>query len=243
MEIVSPVAIGAIGGSGTRVVARLLMELGYYIGSDLNHANDNLLFTSKFKRLEILNMSHQTFSVLLDEFVSEMKTGCDLAGQSKWAWKEPNTHIVIDRLLRLLPKLHYIHVIRHGLDMAHSNNQNQPRLWGSFFLGGEPQEHIEPRYSLKYWCAVHRRIMNIASHPDFSHRILFIDYDELCHNPLVVIRRLCSFLKHDEKNIDTHELADLIQNPGSIGRWKKFGLDIFDAGDLAYLSEYYGCMS
>jgi hypothetical protein len=40
-----PVAIGGVGGSGTRVVAQFLKELGFYIGDDLNAANDNLWFT------------------------------------------------------------------------------------------------------------------------------------------------------------------------------------------------------
>ena len=45
-----PVAIGGIGGSGTRVVVEILQDLGYYVGDDLNPALDNLLFTLLFKR-------------------------------------------------------------------------------------------------------------------------------------------------------------------------------------------------
>jgi hypothetical protein len=40
-----PVAIGGVGGSGTRVIAGFLRELGFYIGHDLNAASDNLWFT------------------------------------------------------------------------------------------------------------------------------------------------------------------------------------------------------
>jgi hypothetical protein len=40
-----PVVIGGVGGSGTRVAAMLLKELGFYIGNDLNLPNDNLWFT------------------------------------------------------------------------------------------------------------------------------------------------------------------------------------------------------
>ncbi len=45
-----PVVVGGLGGSGTRVVARLLEELGFFIGSDLNESLDNLWFTILFKR-------------------------------------------------------------------------------------------------------------------------------------------------------------------------------------------------
>ncbi|MGH8936849.1 MAG: sulfotransferase family protein [Acidimicrobiia bacterium] len=45
-----PVVIGGVGGSGTRVVAKLLREAGVYLGADLNPALDNLWFTILFKR-------------------------------------------------------------------------------------------------------------------------------------------------------------------------------------------------
>jgi hypothetical protein len=45
-----PVVVGAVGGSGTRVVARILMDLGLHLGSDLNESLDNLWFTLLFKR-------------------------------------------------------------------------------------------------------------------------------------------------------------------------------------------------
>ena len=43
------IAIGALGGSGTRAVAQVFLEAGIYMGDDLNRANDNLIFTRLFK--------------------------------------------------------------------------------------------------------------------------------------------------------------------------------------------------
>ncbi len=40
----TPIAVGGIGGSGTRVVAAILKELGIFIGDNLNASNDNLDF-------------------------------------------------------------------------------------------------------------------------------------------------------------------------------------------------------
>jgi hypothetical protein len=39
-----PVAVGGVAGSGTRVIAHLVRELGFYIGDELNGALDNLWF-------------------------------------------------------------------------------------------------------------------------------------------------------------------------------------------------------
>lgn len=46
----SPIAIGGLGGSGTRVFAALLRAAGVHIGDCLNAALDNLWFTVLFKR-------------------------------------------------------------------------------------------------------------------------------------------------------------------------------------------------
>ncbi len=48
----SPVVIGGVGGSGTRVVAEITALFGFYLGRDLNNASDNLTYTLLFKRPE-----------------------------------------------------------------------------------------------------------------------------------------------------------------------------------------------
>ena len=45
-----PVAVGGVGGSGTRVLFRLLTRLGFYMGRNLNRSGDNLWFTVLFKQ-------------------------------------------------------------------------------------------------------------------------------------------------------------------------------------------------
>lgn len=42
-------AIGALGGSGTRAYAKVLQQAGIFIGDDLNESLDNLLFSRLFK--------------------------------------------------------------------------------------------------------------------------------------------------------------------------------------------------
>lgn len=79
-----PVAVGGLGGSGTRLVARLLQELGFFLGGEsVNESQDSLLFTFLFARPEILVTSDQEFRSLLDSFVRSMRTGapCDPAAR------------------------------------------------------------------------------------------------------------------------------------------------------------------
>ena len=63
-----PVAIGGVGGSGTRLIAQFLNSLGYYMGDNLNPSADNLWFTLLFKRVDILETSDAEFHELVDMF-------------------------------------------------------------------------------------------------------------------------------------------------------------------------------
>jgi hypothetical protein len=67
-----PVAIGGIGGSGTRVVASLLNVLGFYLGDDLSETLDNHWFTLLFKRRSVLLESEESFRSLASLFFSRM---------------------------------------------------------------------------------------------------------------------------------------------------------------------------
>jgi len=262
-----PVAVGGVGGSGTRLIAQILMELGYYIGSDLNRANDNLWFTFLFRRKDALSITDTCFEEILAIFVEAMerKTGFTesqiklinnidegfpvnwlkdraeslLSTRHKateeiaWGWKAPNTHIFVDRLFEMLPKMKYIHVIRNGLDVAYSKNQNQLRLWGKEFL---PQGYqVTPYYSLKFWCQVHRRILDIGK--QYDSRFLMLNFDQLCLNPKQGINNLLDFLEVNSEHLPIEKLLDLVKAPESIGRYKQLGLGEFDVQDIAFVQQ------
>lgn len=146
-----------------------------------------------------------------------------------WGWKEPNSHIVLDRLIDRLENMKYIHVARNGLDMAHSKNQNQLRLWGAHFI--HESFSIIPYYSLKYWRIIHQRVLNIGE--SMGNNFLFLNYDNFCLNPESGTRQLCEFLGLKTDEI-VPQLVALIHPPDSIGRFKQHGTEIFSKEDVAY---------
>jgi len=264
----TPVAIGGVGGSGTRLIARLLMELGFFMGEDLNESNDNLWFTLLFKHVGILSVREGEFGELVRIFVDRM-TGAGTCNPSQaaqvtrlalrdrpdhpaswlkdradsllaagvmrscarpWGWKEPNTHVVMDRLPGFLPGMKYIHVMRNGLDMAHSANQNQLRLWGRHFL--DQDFEVSPRWSLKYWHAVHRRILRVCE--TMGDRFLLLNYDRLCQDPHGELPPLLKFLGLAPSMDAVSRLAELVRAPVSIGRFKRDGVGVFDPEDVAF---------
>lgn len=261
------VAIGGVGGSGTRLIAQMLNESGFFIGDDLNESNDNLLFTLLFKRQNILTLTNKEFDDILniffklmskDEFLTSeelykikklslndrtlhnkewlsKRISCikQHSKQTLWGWKEPNTHIVIEKLLNKMDKLKFIYVYRNGLDMAYSSNQNQLKLWGSIFFNNYDIE-INPKNSLKYWCMIHRRMIELQS--IYKDRILMLDFDRLCINPDEILFDLVKFI---DSSKDIINLKKLIKIPSSIGRYKNFSLDNFNQDDLKFISTIY----
>jgi hypothetical protein len=276
-----PVAIGGIGGSGTRLIAQILRQLGYYMGDDLNAANDNLWFTLLFKRTELrasgikendfkendFDQAVRVFRKVMSErslltadevvFVRRLaavdrphhrvawlrhraesllrSTRCHRE-DGLWGWKEPNTHVLLDRLEAAFPGMKYIHVMRNGLDMALSKNQNQLRLWGRYFFGAEDYA-VSPRWSLKYWCLVHRRIVRLGEQR-MREKYMLLNYDAFCAAPQEHLRHLLRFLDLAVSKSTEASLAALVWRPSSIGRFKQYDPYQFDPEDLECIKSF-----
>lgn len=149
-----------------------------------------------------------------------------------YGFKEPNSHIILERLIKAYPEMKYIHVMRNGLDMAFSENQNQVKLWGYMYLSKADFTNIHYA-SLKYWCIVHKRILKIGER--MGSKFYLLNYEKLCKYPNKELKKLCKFL-----NVDVRcsiGLKYLIEKPNSIGRFRQFDIQIFDPKDVEYVKE------
>ena len=252
-----PVVIGGVGGSGTRLIAAILAKLDFYMGNDLNKANDNLAFTLLFKQKSLwpLTENREAIQQSIAIFLTTMYLGKplgeyeilrvkELAGKARlnapeewlqeraeklinfhsgrrphepWGWKEPNTHIFLPALLDTIKGMKYIHVMRHGLDMAYSANQAQVKLW-SKALTGRAVDNVTPRESFHYWCAAHRRVLDLGS--DMGADFLLLNFDKLCLSPDSEMRSLLAFLDISPGPKVCQSLIDMVRRPASIGRHK-----------------------
>ena len=151
-----------------------------------------------------------------------------------YGFKEPNSHIILERLIKYYPKMKYIHVMRNGLDMAFSDNQNQVKFWGYMYLSKSDFSNIHYA-SLKYWCIVHKKILEIGNKmgPD---NFLLINFDKMCKKPNKWLKKLCKFLNISSKC--SIGLKYLINPPSdSIGKFRKYDLSIFDPNDIAFVKK------
>lgn len=287
----SPIAIGGLGGSGTRVVAEILNAVGFYLGNDLNPALDNLSFSLLLKRpkwfIKNNNKSNPEISKGIRIFETAMtqwprlkfedygfimkaamqwsifgnhfggigKSGrgiwpfkramrmvCaknpDLSQFQGWAWKEPNTHIYLDYLAEYFENFKYIHVVRHGLDMAFSRNQVQLYNWGQVLgVDGANSAAPLPKRALDFWIKANERAVAIGKQFPQG-KFLAINFDELCRNPGDEVKRLINFLQIKIQEPKLKNLEQMPQKPKSSGRYKNEDLSIFSQEEIQAVQKF-----
>lgn len=267
----SVVAVGALGGSGTRAVAELLIQSGIYMGNTLNQANDNMAFALLFKNPKWFRQtSKEDIRKHIKAFEGFMKTGIfnepglDIIKENSsrdtldyspriipritneprpdnprinWGWKEPNTHIFLEHLVEYFPKFKYIHVLRHGLDMAFAPNKKQLFNWGYLFdIDAEPggDENTLAKKQLDYWIRSTRSIIE-RGRELLADNFFLLRYEDLCLNPEVEVSQVMSFLKTEDYDMDRlKKIPKLSENHH---RYKKHELGIFTEQQLSSVEE------
>lgn len=220
------VCVGGVGGSGTRIVARILSESGIFIGTNVNDSLDNFdyphapLLKALFDattQTEIKRLVHEP----LAEFERTMHQQRLAHGQGAvhWGWKVPTAFYLLHFSASYFLNLRYIHVIRHGLDMAFSRNQNQLRNWGPR-LGISPSPADDPVASLSYWIEANRFALDQARRV-VGNNFLLVNFDELCDNPIRVILAMTHFLGIECPPAQVQALASLVVPPESRGRYSR----------------------
>jgi hypothetical protein len=268
------IAIGALGGSGTRAIAQLLIDAGVYMGDDLNRPNDNLMFTRLFRnpswyksaskeevieRLGVFkdymekdrldfngasiliraSMASQTFSqnkMLAINVVRKM-FGAPKE-RSVWGWKEPNTQVYIDEISNYFPGLKYIHVVRHGLDMAFSNNKQQLYNWGykyGIHLDGKETEGEIAYKQMEYW--VRSTEDAISKGKSLGGRFLLINHSAFCHRPIEQVDRIFHFIELDSRKDKLESLYKVPKSPATMNRFRKYDLQVFDKRQIDFVEE------
>ena len=268
------IAIGALGGSGTRAVTQIIIDAGIYMGDDLNNANDNLIFTRLFKdppfyktaskqaikqRFNIFNEYMQQDSLTEKKaaeliqisshnptFQNPEKLSSIVQNKIKntpinrktWGWKEPNTQIYIEEISAYFKQLKYIHVVRHGLDMAFSKNKQQLINWGYkyniYIHGNETQEEIAVK-QLDYWVKSTKEA--IEKGKPLGSNFLLLNHSDFCHKPIQQVDKIIDFLSIEVHQKERNKLYKIPKRPDTLGRYKKFDLGIFNNEQLEYITE------
>lgn len=139
-----PHVIGATGGSGTRVVARLFRSGGVFIGTNLNLSEDAIEFgaysdrwINKFMTRAPSSLEPAFEKQMTEDLRQVLERHCssdELQGSTPWGWKEPRSIYLLPFWGRQFHSLKFLHVVRDGRDIAYSSNQNQLNKHGRALL-------------------------------------------------------------------------------------------------------------
>jgi hypothetical protein len=226
-----PLVIGATGGSGTRVVARLARHAGYDLGRNLNEAEDALEFYSFHEKwinpFVSAERAGRTLSqlgagLMETEFQSALERHypANLRMDKRWGWKAPRSVYLIPFLHRQLPTFKFIHVLRDGRDMVLSPNQNQLRKHGPAVLTWRDRLfRSTPLRALLLWERVNLRAAEFGE-SNLGESYLRVRFEDLCAKPVETTAHIMNFLG---ARVDPEPVARAeISPPATLQRWRNF---------------------
>lgn len=147
------------------------------------------------------------------------------------AFKEPNASIFLRQLASYFPNMKYVHVARHGLDMALSDNQQMFHNWSRLY-GLAPQRDASPRQILKFWVSLNDEVVEVAREHLGPGRFFFARYDDFVEAPRAFAETYLNFMggRCDADTVDA--IAALARRPASFRRFLDVAPSIFDAADI-----------
>jgi hypothetical protein len=229
-----PNAIGATGGSGTRVVARVVREGGMFTGTDLNAYEDALPFGAYSDRW-IDDFVRSGGEPVPEELSARMRDDLDALVRSHlgdlpasarvWGWKEPRSIYLVPFFDAAMPSLRFLHFLRDGRDMAFSENQNQLVKHGDALLGDDLRKEKTPVRSIAVWSRVNSAAADYGE-AQLGERYLRIRFEDLCAQPAETVRRIYDFFGLDG---DADAAAAAVRPPDTLGRWELRRKGIVDA--------------
>jgi Sulfotransferase family len=223
-----PHVIGATGGSGTRVTARIVRDAGMYIGTDLNPYEDALTFGDFSDRwINLYFPADETQrAALAPEMTADLRARLDAhladlpAAATSWGWKEPRSIYLLPFLNEQMPSLRFLHFIRDGRDMAFSDNQKQLEKHGkTVFKDGWPARR-RPTRSIELWNRINLQAADFGERV-LGDRYLRVRFEDLCNQPAATVGRIFDFfgLEGDAEAVAAAE----VRPPDSLGRWREEG--------------------
>ena len=128
--------VTGIGGSGTRLIGEVFHKLDYDLGQNLNEAYDNLDTAKLFNKFDgwdpFTEEAYPAFKKKMLEAFS------NYSNKSTCVLKTPNFMYFVPYFAKLGKELSidikWIHVIRDGLYMINSKNQNQFNIFPNMYV-------------------------------------------------------------------------------------------------------------
>jgi hypothetical protein len=215
---VSPLFIGGVGGSGTRLICKLALDAGYFMGRNLNKSLDSLdlrPFYANYVREYLENEGSSDVQKKLKKIFLDYVSIHNNHNNSKWGAKNPRSILVLPLLHSIYPKMKFIHVIRDGRDMAFSKNQNQIKRYGDIFVKNIPQQ--ESLYILEYWSIVNQKAFEYSI-SNLKDNYLLVRYEDALEKTKETTEVIFKFLGSSFTDFST--IPTIVKSSKTKERWK-----------------------
>lgn len=137
-----PVILFNKSHSGSRLLTRLMLASGVYMGSDRNESEDAVGIMNLVRPLVerhypdfpgLMRDGDPALEPLVDSVMTAHLRACP-PGQ-RWGWKLCETLYILPVLQRLFPSARFVHLLRDGRDVAFSNHvaPNEP-FWRKVYF-------------------------------------------------------------------------------------------------------------
>jgi hypothetical protein len=237
----SPLVIGGTGGSGTRIVTRIVRRTGRFMGSNLNPFDDALDLARfdwhwGFRYLRSRTTGEdQGMAVRMardhDEAVRRHLAPLGDRCLVPWGWKHPHSYLMLPFLSERHRDLKFVHVVRDGRDMAFSSNQRQALHYGPV----APRERrasnaTGPVRYAAYWAWANGLAVEDGRR-HLGERYLCLRFEDLCQEPEATAARLLEFAcgeAGDDDELIAQAVAE-ISPPASLGRGRRAEINLATA--------------
>jgi hypothetical protein len=179
-----PIVVGGLGGSGTRLVVKLLREMSVQMGKNVNQSEDARHFISLYDEFIIPYLLNGSFDepIFQINLLSAIKAHRQHMPYENWGWKNPRSIYLLPMLDKLIPNLHYIHVIRHGFEMASSSNKIQLEKYQNYLLSAEQCTLPLELRALSLWQIVNQKAADYGL-KQMGARYQLLRYEDVCTDP------------------------------------------------------------
>lgn len=219
-----PVVIGAMGGSGTRVLVPILQLAGHWMGSWICRRTQDAMATRHLLQcafpllLDGREKDDEHLVSLFSRLIQAHRLGMP-DSEGLWGWKNPRSMWIIPFLARCYPEMKFIHLIRDGRDMALTGNHNLLRKHGADLLGEPDCERNWVRSQFRLW-AMGNRLAWEAGQKYLGNNYLLVDYDKLCGNPEEELRRIYRHVGTEPRDWLIAKARRLLVPSADTGRWR-----------------------
>ena len=222
-----PVLIGALGGSGTRSLVRVLRAAGIEFGQWTDpHTEDALAFRVFLARYfdpiidslqggkPVPHAAERAF----EEAVRVHRSGHAEPG-APWGWKNPRNMWLLPFYAGFFPGLRFVHLVRDGRDMALSENRFLLTEHGAAV--GLDEWALDPvSAQLGLWARGNLWAARCAQRYLAADAYHVVRYEDLCHEPAAALQDLLEFVGAERPAWRAAQCAPWIVPSTRLGAWR-----------------------